>query len=178
MPYNSPMTVFLHPFRIFIAVVLLPALATLSGCDRNAPATDPATQWEFGEQTPAASESEALSSYVFDVSVDSVEELETILERAAELSDRPRPRQSPPEIVLVLHGQEIRYFDIANYEQHKRVVDLAARLDAFNIIDIRMCQSRLSTLGLERGDVPAFIELVPFGPGEVERLRKQGSVVL
>jgi intracellular sulfur oxidation DsrE/DsrF family protein len=33
-------------------------------------------------------------------------------------------------------------------------------------------------LGLRKEDIPAFIELVPYGPDEEERLRRNGYVYL
>jgi intracellular sulfur oxidation DsrE/DsrF family protein len=34
----------------------------------------------------------------------------------------------------------------------------------------------MSEYGLEPDDIPSFIERVPFGPGEVERLQREGYV--
>jgi intracellular sulfur oxidation DsrE/DsrF family protein len=113
---------------------------------------------------------------VLDVSVHSLDELKVLLDRAEEIAARP---QSPGEnagVVLVLHGPEVEYFAISNYPRYKEIVDQAARLDAFDVVDVKICQSMMDRLGVGREDIPAFIEQVPYGPGEVERLVREGYV--
>ncbi len=70
----------------------------------------------------------------------------------------------------------MEFFSIGNYEKYKDIVDQAARLDAFDVVDVQICQTMMDVHGLERDDIPSFIEQVPFGPGEVERLTQQGYV--
>jgi len=53
-------------------------------------------------------------------------------------------------------------------------VDEAARLDAFDVVDIRICQTMMEARGIGPDDIPSFIEQVPYGPGEVERLVEDG----
>ncbi|HYQ72458.1 MAG TPA: hypothetical protein VET88_11100 [Gammaproteobacteria bacterium] len=113
---------------------------------------------------------------VLDVSVHSLEELQVLLDRAEELAMRPQPQGDKAGIVLVLHGPEIEYFAISNYSRYKDIVDKAARLDAFDVVDVKICQSKMENLGIEREDIPAFIEQVPYGPGEVERLVREGYI--
>jgi hypothetical protein len=36
----------------------------------------------------------------------------------------------------------------------------------------------MQQLGIEAGEIPPFIELVPYGPAEVERLRARSYVVM
>ena len=113
---------------------------------------------------------------VLDVSVHSLEELQVLLDRAEELALRPQPQGKKADIVLVLHGPEVEFFAISNYQRYKDIVDKAARLDAFDVVDVKICQSMMENLGVERDDIPAFIEQVPYGPGEVERLVREGYV--
>jgi len=77
----------------------------------------------------------------------------------------------------VLHGPEVEFFSTRNYAQYKDIVDQAARLDAFDVVDVKICQSMMEARGIERDDIPSFIEQVPLGPGEIERLVRQGYVV-
>ena len=55
-------------------------------------------------------------------------------------------------------------------------MDQAARLDAFDIVDVKICQTMMSISGVERDDIPAFIDQVPDGRIEVERLQNKGYV--
>jgi intracellular sulfur oxidation DsrE/DsrF family protein len=113
---------------------------------------------------------------VLDISVHSLEELRVLLDRAEKLAMRPQPQGETSGVVLVLHGPEVEFFAISNYSRYKDVVDQAARLDAFDVVDVKICRSMMERLGVGRDDIPAFIEQVPYGPGEVERLVREGYV--
>ena len=113
---------------------------------------------------------------VLDVSVHTIEGLRVLFERAEELAMTPRPKGENASVVLVLHGPEVEFFTIKNYDEYKDIVDQAARLDAFDVVDVKMCQTMVGEYGIEQKDIPSFIELVPYGPGEVERLKQEGYV--
>lgn len=113
---------------------------------------------------------------VLDVSVNNLEELKVLLDRAGQFATKPRAAGEDPAIVLVLHGPEVQFFSISNYDQYRDIVDQAARLDAFDVVDVRMCQGMMDSYGLQPEDIPSFIEVVPFGPAEVERLVRDGYV--
>jgi len=126
------------------------------------------------ESLPA--EGEAPLRAVLDISVHTIEGLKVLFDRAEELAMRPQAQGEEASVVLVLHGPEVEFFSIGNYEKYKDIVDQAARLDAFDVVDVQICQTMMDVHGLERDDIPSFIEQVPFGPGEVERLTQQGYV--
>lgn len=111
---------------------------------------------------------------VLDISVHTLEELRVLFARAGELAMKPRPPGEEASIVLILHGPEVDFFSIRNYDRYKDIVDEAARLDAFDVVDIRICQTMMEARGIEPGDIPSFIEQVPYGPGEVKRLVDEG----
>ena len=90
----------------------------------------------------------------------------------------PNPAERPRQIALILHGPEIEHFRISSYGENREIVDLAAKLDAFNVIDIKMCNTAMDQLEVNRQEVPAFIEIVPYGPKEVERLQRKGFLKL
>jgi len=113
---------------------------------------------------------------VLDVSVHSLDELRVLLDRAEEIATRPQSQEEKARVVLVLHGPEVEFFAISNYPRYKDIVDQAARLDAFDVVDVKICQTMLERLEVDRDDIPAFIEQVPYGPGEVERLVREGYV--
>lgn len=114
---------------------------------------------------------------VFDINVHTREELELVLRRMEGLS-QGAAEDRPERITLVLHGPEVAFFATRNYAEYRDLVDLAAKLSAFELVDIKMCKAQMQTLGIEAAEIPPFIELVPFGPAEVDRLRMETYVVM
>jgi hypothetical protein len=163
---------------VLLAGLLLLAYASLSphlqglggGQQREAPRPDAVIG------TGAPDNGAVPQGMVLDVSVHSLEELRILLDRAEELAMRPQPQGEQAGVVLVLHGPEVEFFAISNYPRYKDVVDQAARLDAFDVVDVKICRSMMEKLGVEREEIPAFIEQVPYGTGEVERLVREGYV--
>jgi len=125
---------------------------------------------------PLPAEGETSLRAVLDVSVHTIEGLRVLLDRAEELAMRPQAQGEEASVVLVLHGPEVEFFSIRNYEKYKDIVDQAARLDAFDVVDVKICQTMMGKQGIDRDDIPSFIEQVPLGPGEVERLTREGYV--
>ena len=116
--------------------------------------------------------------YLFDVEEHSLEELKSLLQRVEEVTAKDQENKDELDIVLILHGPDINLFINKNYEKNKYIVDLAARLDAFDVIDMKICDTAMSELGVSRTDVPAFIESVPYAPTEIERLTDEGYISL
>lgn len=81
-------------------------------------------------------------------------------------------RRTP--VVIVLHGSEALSFTRGKYADKKSLVDRAALLDAYDLIDVRMCQTWMSENKIKRSDIPAFIDTVPFAPEEIRQLEKDG----
>lgn len=117
-------------------------------------------------------------SYLFDVSDHSLEELEALLLRAEEITQMSSDDYDDLEIVMILHGPDIDWFTQQNYKQNKQLVDLAARLDAYDIIDMKVCETAMDSLGVERAEIPPFIESVPYSPDEMKRLLQEGYINL
>lgn len=113
-------------------------------------------------------------STVYDLSVHDPQAMQALLERLDQLARQPRPQSESARIALVLHGPELKYFTIRNYAMHRELVDLAAKLDAFQVIEVKACNTMMRQLGLQEADMPAFIEIVPYGPDEVRRLVGSG----
>jgi intracellular sulfur oxidation DsrE/DsrF family protein len=148
--------------------VLLVAIAALQGAW-----SPPLQAREQGPRLIAPGAEQAPARYVFDVAVESRGELVAILERA-ELLSRDYPPEQVSAIALVLHGPELGYFDLRHYADNRRIIELASRLDARRVIEIKACQTMLDELDMQPEDLPGFIDLVPFGPAEVERLVGDG----
>lgn len=128
------------------------------------------------EVTPSESVDLAPDRAVLDITVHTIEELRVLFDRAEKLAAAPRTNARDASVVLVLHGPEVEFFSSRNYLRYKEVVDQAARLDAHEIVDVRICQTMMAAHGIARDDIPAFIEQVPDGQVEVDRLVGEGYV--
>ena len=104
------------------------------------------------------------------------DELLALLSRAERISSGLDEYSTTEPVALVLSGEEIDLFKRENYRKNKALVDLAARLDAFNIVDIKVCKYWMYQRGIDTRDLPPFVETVPEAEQEVKRLQKAGYV--
>ncbi len=115
---------------------------------------------------------EQAAGYVFDITVQNERELDVILNRA----ERLRGQFSPADhgrIALVLHGEELRFFQKSNYSEFMQIVDKARLLDQNKLIDIKACQTSMQQYNIDPSELPDFIEQVPLAPVEIERLERE-----
>jgi intracellular sulfur oxidation DsrE/DsrF family protein len=142
---------------------------------------DPAAVPADGAGTPAA-ELEPIvpprTQYVADISLHSVQELETLFRRVEQLLERPRRPDETPLVSVVLHGPEVEFFAFRNYSRYRDVVDRAAKLAALGAVDISICQTQMRSRGIAEDEVPGFLRQVPYGPDEVRKLRDRGYVYM
>ncbi len=119
------------------------------------------------------------AGFYFDVIGHSAEEFFALLDRAHMIyEDTPAAERASLKVVLVLHGPDIDFFSSRNYSKYQNIVDLAVKLDAFDVFDFKMCATSAASFGLEESEVPPFVEFVPYGPDEIERLKSAGFVQL
>ena len=116
--------------------------------------------------------------HLFRVTLHTPMEIEGLLARAEQLARNMRPTDRRNGIALVLHGPEVEIFARKNYTKYRHIVDRAARLSAEKVIEIKMCQTEMRSRDIRDEDVPKFIEFVPYGPDEEERLQRRGYVYL
>jgi intracellular sulfur oxidation DsrE/DsrF family protein len=109
-----------------------------------------------------------------DVALHTLAELQQLLEQAEKIANGESQYNTNEPISVVLHGEEIKAFVRSNYRSNKALVDLAARLDAFNIIEVKACKRWMGANGIMESQLPPFVEAVPFGAGERDRLEKAG----
>lgn len=172
----------LRSFLILVVVALLFWLAAdrLLDGSRQVPEEvgmpQAAPQAESDPVLPAPTERP--TNLVGDISVHTEEEMDILLDRVERLLDRPRGGGEEPIINLVLHGPEVEFFALKNYERYKGIVDRAAKLAALGAVDISVCQTRMRSLGIAPDQMPSFLRQVPYGPGEVERLIEKGFVYM
>ena len=151
----------------FSGSIITPTRTTNSPAQQSLPAIVPAI------------DNDLATDYFFDVHGHSAEEIMALLNRAKHIFEQsPSDRQSSMRIVMVLHGPDVKFFADENYAQYKSLVDLAARMDAFGFIDLKVCAASVRSRGLKTDKFPPFIEFVAYGPVEVNRLESAGYVKL
>ncbi len=138
---------------LFLSLWLLPAGAIL--------AAPPGESHAQSQPSPAG--------YVFDITVQNVEQLDAILNRADQLKGQFSPNDFG-RIELVLHGMELNLFRKKNYDKYMRIVEKARALDEQNLVDIKACQTVMQSLMIDQSELPDFIEQIPYAPAEIDRL--------
>lgn len=124
-------------------------------------------------------ELEPSKRYFFDVVGHTPAEIMALLNRAKDTYDNLSPElRGTLKIAMVLHGPDVEFFATDSYAENKDLVDLAARLDAFGFVDLKICAVSVKNHGLTGAGFPPFIEIVPYGPTEMSRLQTDGYVRL
>lgn len=128
-------------------------------------------------QTDDPLTSENVNGYVARILNDSPEEVANALARVEKLYTEGQLPQGAGPIAIILHGPEVEIFFKDKYDEYKKIVDLAARLSAFGVVDVRVCETQTGIMGRSRSSVHSFIGTVPFGPTAVKRLLDQQNYV-
>lgn len=110
---------------------------------------------------------------VYDVSVDTIKKVESVLDRASYLSTITGADPFDSSIVLVLHGNEIPFFAIKNADKYHELMQRAASLVSSEVLKIRMCKIAAEGKGLHPKDIHGFVEMVPMGDAEIIRLQNE-----
>ncbi len=116
--------------------------------------------------------------YLFDLVDHDPDQIKQLLQRAESLSRSTDTNDQQSRIAMVIHGPDIEFFDKKNYAENKELIDLAARLDASDIIDFKVCKVTADSRGISGSSFPSFMEIVPFAPDEIDRLENDGYVEL
>ncbi len=117
----------------------------------------------------AAPDEEKPNGYVFDITVQNVEQLDAILDRADKLKGQFSPNDYG-RIELILHGRELNLFRKKNYKKYMSLVDKARALDQQKLFDIKACKTIMQSLRIKQSELPDFIEQIPYAPAEIDRL--------
>ena len=181
------MTMFKLLKKPFFTIFCLYSLIFINGCDSETEVnSNPDTKNQTTTVTPAPTVEQVKEpepeienkSYLFDVSDHSIEELEALLARAEEVSQTHPKDFEDLEIVMIIHGPDIDWFTHKNYEYNQKLIDLAARLDAYDVIDMKVCEKTMQTRGVAASDLPEFIESVPYAPTTIDELLRDGYINL
>ena len=102
--------------------------------------------------------------YIARIEVHTKEELSQMLQRAEQLFESGNfETGTDTPIAFVLHGAEARSLLSPNYQQNKALVNLAARLSAFKVVEIKVCKTWMGSEGLDESQLPPFVSTVPLG---------------
>jgi len=114
---------------------------------------------------------ESSSSYVAAIELHTTAELHAVLLRADKLLTEGVALQGhPASVTFVLHGPEVRSLLRQNYLQNKSTVDLAARLSALGVVDIKACETWMGGNSVNPEELQPFVGTVNYGPAEIDRL--------
>ena len=112
--------------------------------------------------------------YLVEIELHTAEELHSVLVRADQLLvEGALPLSAPVPVTFVLHGPEVRILLRQNYLNNKATVDLAARLSALGVVDIKACETWMGGASVAVEDLQPFVDTVPYGPAEENRLVKE-----
>jgi intracellular sulfur oxidation DsrE/DsrF family protein len=116
--------------------------------------------------------------YVSDIELQTLEQFQGLLLRAEQLMLKGAvPQGGVPEVTFVLHGPVLNSLLRENYLQNRDVVDLAARLSAMDVIDLKACRTWMTSKRMNERDLQPFVETVAYGPGEVQRLVREKNYI-
>ena len=114
--------------------------------------------------------------FVVDIELQTLEEFNLLLQRAEQLLLSGEIRQrDEAAVVFVLHGPVLLSLVRENYLSNRQTVDIAARLSALDVIEVKACRAWMGGHGVNEADLQPFVETVSYGPAEVERLVKQDN---
>jgi len=109
--------------------------------------------------------------YVAAIELHTTAELHAVLERADQLLVQGlAPQSVPASVTFILHGPEVISLLRQNYLQNKPTVDLAARLSALGVVEIKACKTWMGGTAVAVEDLQPFVGIVDYGPGEIRRL--------
>jgi len=133
------------------------------------------SQISYAADQLITADSKMVSGYVARINLKKADQVYEALQRAEayfQTQQQLDAQVSPtvPPIAFVIYGPDVEIFFRENYSDFKPIVDLAARLSALEVIDIKVCQVSYEKEGLDKSTLLPFVTTVPFGPAEVTRL--------
>lgn len=148
-------------FALAVSFIILASSTVSANNPNNAP-------WGTSKVTPTKYKPQKV---VYDVHVKTANAVKSVLDRASYLSTITGADPFDQSIILVLHGKELSFFAIENYDKHKELMKRAQSLVESEVISIRMCKIAAQSQGYSPQDIHGFIEMIPMGDAEIIRLQ-------
>jgi intracellular sulfur oxidation DsrE/DsrF family protein len=150
----------LNPAGLLAARLFLPFLVLLCPLSHS--------QGEAGSET----------RYVADIELQTLDQFQQLLVRADELFLAGKTASDgDAAVIFVLHGPVLRSLLRENYPGNRQTVDMAARLTAFGVIELKACRAWMRNARIDEADLQPFIETVSYGPDEVDRLVRESGYI-
>lgn len=111
---------------------------------------------------------------LYDLDKGSPRELANILDRVSYLYKVTGSDPFETSIVVIIHGDSIPLFTVANWQQHKELMRRAWSLTQGTPIEFRMCQAAARMQGFQPADIHGFVQMVPMADAEIVRLQQAG----
>lgn len=96
---------------------------------------------------------------------------EVLLNEGSVLLDSEYP------VEFIMHGPEVHSLLRQNYSENRELVDLAARLSALGVVQIRACEQWMGGHSIDPNDLHSFVGTVSWGAAEVTRLIEEEDYV-
>jgi intracellular sulfur oxidation DsrE/DsrF family protein len=110
---------------------------------------------------------------VYNVAAKDVAGFSHVLDRVSFLNNIYHADPFEASIVLVLHGNEIPFFAVDNYDRYRELMHRAQSLTVAGTVQFRMCGVAAAGHGLEPGEIHGFVKVVPMADAEIVRLQQE-----
>ena len=106
-----------------------------------------------------------------DIELQTLPQFSELLQRADQLLLAGElPEDGEAAVVFVLHGPVLRSLLKQNYRDNRQTVDLAARLSALGVIDLKACQTWMRSASVDEADLQPFVQTVSYGGCETRNV--------
>ena len=114
---------------------------------------------------------------VYDVAAKDVAGFSHVLDRVSYLNNLYNANPFEASIVLVLHGDEIPFFAVDNYNNYRELMRRAQSLTVAGTVEFRMCRIAAAGHDLEPDEIHGFVKVVPMADAEIVRLQQEEGYV-
>jgi hypothetical protein len=111
---------------------------------------------------------------VYDLTAANKEKISNILSRAGYLSKLNGDDPFENKIIVIIHGDAIPFFSIANFDKYRQLMELAHSQTLNGTITFKMCRASARLRGLSATDIHGFVSMVPMADAEIVRLQQAG----
>ena len=131
-----------------------------------------------GESAPYGKASVENTDYapqkvLYDVAAPDMATFEHVLDRVSYLNTVYNANPFEASIVMVLHGDEIPFFAIANADKYHDLMQRSKSLTQSGPIEFRMCRIAAKGHGFEPEQINGFVKIVPMADAEIIRLQQE-----
>jgi intracellular sulfur oxidation DsrE/DsrF family protein len=112
---------------------------------------------------------------LYDVSARGIDDFSNVLDRVSYLNKLYLADPFRASIVVVLHGDEIPFFAIENYDEYAELMRRAQSLTLAGPIEFRMCRVAAKARGYEPQAIHGFVKVVPMADAEIVKLQQEGG---